>query len=117
MSIQKLVITAVSPIDFISRILEAGKNGAVLKDRTFPRLKGLPYAVELEVEVEGSSEILSSPGVNAIPVPMSEKVYSKEELEILDWDIFKKACKAYGITGRDRNLLTTKYLQATNQIE
>jgi hypothetical protein len=114
MATQTLVVTSTNPVDFINRVIEAAQQGAVLKERTCPRLKGMPYAVELTLETDKGID--SKPGVNAIPVPESEKIYTKEELEALEWSDFKKACKGYNLTGRDRNLLTTRYLQATNQV-
>jgi len=41
--------------------------------------------------------------------------YTKEQLSELDWTDFKEAVKIIGITGRDRNLMLTKYLQNTGQ--
>lgn len=108
---QAINVTAVDPIQFVQRLLELGKQGATLKEKTFPRLKGLPYAVQLEIEVEGSQEVAKAPGVNPLPVPLAEKVFTKEELEAMEWDDFKKALKAVGIGGRDRDLMTTKYLK------
>ena len=43
--------------------------------------------------------------------------YTKEQLSELDWSDFKEAVKTIGITGRDRNLMLTKYLQMTGQQE
>lgn len=42
--------------------------------------------------------------------------YTKEQLAELDWSDFKEAVKTIGITGRDRNLMTSKYLQMTGQL-
>jgi hypothetical protein len=41
--------------------------------------------------------------------------YTKEQLGDLSWNDFKEAVKTIGITGRDRNLMLTKYLQMTGQ--
>lgn len=41
--------------------------------------------------------------------------FTKEDLAEQDWDTFKSSVKTIGITGRDRNLMTTKYLQMTGQ--
>lgn len=41
--------------------------------------------------------------------------YTKEDLADQDWDTFKASVKTIGITGRDRNLMLTKYLQNTGQ--
>ena len=42
--------------------------------------------------------------------------WSKEELAEQDWDTFKSSVKTINITGRDRSLRTTKYLQRTGQL-
>jgi hypothetical protein len=41
--------------------------------------------------------------------------YTKEQLSEMDWETFKAGVKTIGITGRDRNLMLTKYLQNTGQ--
>lgn len=41
--------------------------------------------------------------------------WNKQELAEQDWDTFKASVKTIGITGRDRNLMLTKYLQMTGQ--
>lgn len=41
--------------------------------------------------------------------------FTKEDLAEQDWDTFKASVKTIGITGRDRNLMLTKYLQMTGQ--
>lgn len=41
--------------------------------------------------------------------------FTKEQLNELDWADFKEAVKPVVGTGRDRNLLTTRYLFATGQ--
>lgn len=112
---QIINLTAADPVDFISRLLALGKQGAVLKERTFPRISGRPYAVQLEIDVEGNSELPHSPGVTAIPVALSEKNYSKEELDAMTWEQFKKAVKAKGIGGRDRDVMSAKYLQIVEE--
>jgi hypothetical protein len=42
--------------------------------------------------------------------------WSKEELAEQDWETFKASVKTIGITGRDRSLMTNKYLQMTGQL-
>lgn len=110
---QTLNITAADPVSFVTRLLEAGKNGAALKARTFPRIKGVPYVAELELETESGVE--SKPGVNAIPVPLSERVYTKEELEEMDWEFFKQVVGAKGVGGRTRDVMTNKYLKIVSE--
>jgi len=43
--------------------------------------------------------------------------YTKEQLSEMDWETFKASVKPVVGTGRDRNLLTTRYLFATGQQE
>ena len=43
--------------------------------------------------------------------------YTKEQLSEMDWETFKVSVKPVVGTGRDRNLLTTRYLFATGQQE
>lgn len=112
MAKQTIVVTSTNPVDFVKLILEKGREGCTLKERTCPRLKGLPYAAELVLEITGGDEVKSSPGVNAIPVPMAAKVYTKEELEAMDWDTFRSAVQSKGIKGRQREVMTVKYLKA-----
>lgn len=42
--------------------------------------------------------------------------YNKAQLADLPWDEFKEAVKSVVGTGRDRNVMTTKYLQSTGQL-
>lgn len=112
MATQNINVTATNPVEFVQRLLELGKQGATLKERTCPRLKGLPYAAELVLEITGSDELKVGPGVNAIPVPMAVKVYTKGELEAMDWDTFRSAVQSKGVKGRQREVMTVKYLQA-----
>jgi hypothetical protein len=43
--------------------------------------------------------------------------YTKEQLAELDWSDFKEAVKPVTGTGRDRNLLLSRYLTATGQLQ
>ncbi len=110
MAKQTLNVTAADPVAFVKRLLEAGKEGATLKDRTFPRIKGIPYVAELEIDTDIGVD--SKPGVNAIPVPLSERVYTKEELDAMEWDDFRAAVQSKGIKGRRRDNMVVQYMKA-----
>lgn len=110
MAKQTLNVTASDPVAFVKRLLEAGKEGATLKDRTFPRIKGIPYVAELEINTDIGVD--SKPGVNAIPVPLSERVYTKEELDAMEWETFKATVASRGVGGKKRDLMTNRYLKA-----
>lgn len=115
MATQQIVVTAADPIAFVKEILKWGEKGATLKDRTFPRLKGLPYAVELEIETD--KNLPKTPLSNVLPIPTSAEVYTEEELNAMEWDKLKKIAKSQGITGRDRQQVTRKYLEALENKE
>lgn len=112
MATQQIIVTSTNPVDFVKRILELGKQGAVLKERSCPRLKGLPYAAELTIETVGSEELKVSPGVNAIPVALSEKVFTKEELEAMPIEEMRPVVASRGVKGRDKVKMIKQYLAA-----
>lgn len=116
--IQDIKITATNPIEFFKVAQEAIIRGARYKSNTFVSLTSLPLMAELQVEVEDPENQWkdNGPHIWAIPIVVPVKVYTKEELDDLDWESFKKLVKEVtGETGRDRNLLITKYLKHTNQ--
>ena len=41
--------------------------------------------------------------------------YNKAELSSMEWEELKNVCKELGFTGRDRSVLTNKYLFSTGQ--
>lgn len=112
MATQNINVTSTNPVDFVQKLLELGKKGATLKERTCPRLKGLPYAAELVFEVEGHEDLKVSPGVNAIPVALSEKIYTKEELEAMPIETMRPIVGSRNVKGRDKVKMIKQYLAA-----
>lgn len=112
MATQQIVVSSANPVEFIKRVVELSKQGAVLKDNTCPRLKTLPFIAEFTFEVNGSEELKVSPGVNAIPVPLGEKVYTKEQLEAMPIEDMRPIVASRGVKGRDKNKMIKQYLAA-----
>jgi hypothetical protein len=112
MATQNINVTATNPVEFVQRLLELGKQGATLKERTCPRLKGLPYAAELVFQVDGIVTLDTTPGVNAIPVALSEKVYTKEQLEAMPIEEMRPVVASRGVKGRDKTKMIKQYLAA-----
>lgn len=112
MASQNINVTATNPVEFVQRLLELGKQGATLKERTCPRLKGLPYAAELVFTVDGIVTLDTTPGVNAIPVALSEKVYTKEQLEAMPIETMRPVVASRGVKGRDKVKMIKQYLAA-----
>jgi hypothetical protein len=116
MASQEFVIRTADPRKFVDEVVALAQKGAVLKENTYPRLKGYPITATMVIEDSGNGvDKSSSPNVQAMPVKSEDKTYSKEELESMEWDELKKAAKSLGITGRDRDILTRKYLEAMEE--
>lgn len=112
MATQQIVVSSANPVEFIKRVVELAQQGAVLKDNTCPRLKTLPFIAEFTFEVNGSEELKVSPGVNAIPVPLGEKVYSKEQLEAMPIEDMRPIVASRGVKGRAKDKMIKQYLAA-----
>lgn len=112
MATQQIVVSSANPVDFIKRVVELSKQGAVLKDNTCPRLRTLPFIAEFTFELSGTEELKTSPGVNAIPVALSEKVYTKEQLEAMTIEDMRPIVASRGVKGRDKNKMVKQYLAA-----
>lgn len=117
---QNINIQATSPIEFLQKVQDAIIRGARYKEGTYVSLKTMPLMAEMTVEIgeDPNAEWKDNgPHIWAIPLPQNKLVYTKEQLEALDWEAFKKLVKdTTGETGRDRNLLASKYLKFTGQI-
>lgn len=101
----ELVIGGVNPITLVKTIVEWSKKGAELKEDTYPMVSGIPFRVVMVIDTD---EQLESDSVTIVkPIIFN---YTKEQLEELSWDSFKKELRKVGITGRDRAVMTNKYL-------
>ena len=112
MATQQIVVSSANPVEFIKRVVELAQQGAVLKDNTCPRLRTLPFIAEFTFELSGTEELKTSPGVNAIPVALSEKVYSKEQLEAMPIEDMRPIVASRGVKGRDKVKMIKQYLAA-----
>lgn len=112
MATQQIVVSSANPVDFIKRVVELSKQGAVLKDNTCPRLRTLPFIAEFTFELSGTEELKNSPGVNAIPVALSEKVYTKEQLEAMPIEEMRIIVASRGVKGRDKSKMVKQYIAA-----
>lgn len=95
-------------IGFIEQVVRFANMGATI-DSAYPTKNTFPNQIMLTVETE---EFLEDDMEKGIQVYAVELQYSKEQLEEFEWDMLKAVCKDRGISGRDRNLMTTKYLES-----
>lgn len=119
--IQEVRVLATNPIEFLKAIQDVIIRGARYKENTFVNLTSMPLMAEFVVEIDpGHPESQwkdDGPIVRAIPLTQKTFIYSKEQLEAMKWEEFKKlVLDTTGESGRDRNLLMTKYLKFTGQI-
>lgn len=97
---------------FMKNIIELASKGAVLQEDKVPTMR-FPYSAFMYFETE---ELMKDkPGFK---FQIIQEVFTKEQLEAMTWEEFKRVCKKqYGLTGRDRNLLMTQYLKAAGMEE
>jgi hypothetical protein len=96
--------------NFIDNIIKYAKKGAVLdkKERFY---NDYPHACVMVIETE--EFLKSEPSVDVVVV---REEYTKEALEAMDWDELRAMVKSTkGITGRDRDQLIRKFLEANEQ--
>lgn len=91
---------------------------AIMERNTQVFLSQVCHAVAVGAKFDLDSLAWDSVGWKVLKGTMYLKGrYNKAELAELDWEELKDACKELGFSGRDRNLLVTKYLQSTGQME
>lgn len=110
MAKQIVNLTFGSPVDFVNKVLEMGKEGYTLHENTYPRLKGFPITASLVIETDKT--VKQEPGVQTIPVPLKDSVFTAEDLEAMEWEDFKDAVQSRGVKGRQRGVMQAKYLAA-----
>lgn len=113
---QDIKVSGVSSIEFLKTCQEVWERGARYKEGTYVALNTMPLMAEFVVEIDennlDSEWKDNGPWIRAIPVSKAKFVYSKEELEELSWEDFKRVVKeATGATGRDRGVLSATYLK------
>lgn len=86
------------------------KNKEIFANVLLDQLREKEKAAEKEVgnfSVEQKEEEID----NSLALNPEGNPWTKEQLEDLEWDVFKKVVKqAFGITGRDRLKMTRQYL-------
>lgn len=92
---------------FVQNIVELAAKGATLKPDSVPCMR-FPYSAWFYLETK---ELMKDkPGVK---FQIIQEKYTQEQLDDMTWEDLKKTVKkAYGITGRDRTVLTREYLKA-----
>lgn len=96
-------------IKWIENLIRFIKMGAEVKEGHTPKAK-FPHHAWLTIE---TSELLrNEPGVQVF---MIDEVYTREQLDAMEFPELREAVKSRGVKGRDRQLMTRQYLKATGQ--
>lgn len=116
---QKVVIQSSDSVTFILKVEEAIIKGARIDQAESQRITQFPYRAVMKVEGPADKfdwYFESDAYTTAWPVPDSDKVFSKEYLDKLEWDELRVLLKeSFGISGRDRTLIITRYLQSLEE--
>lgn len=110
----KVLVTGSDSIgySFMKNVVELANMGAVIEDNKVPALR-FPHSCWMYLQTKELME--NKPGFQ---FQIMQEIFTKEQLDDMDWSEFKAVVKKkYGITGRDRTLLTNQYLKASGQVE
>lgn len=110
----KVLVTGSDSIgySFMKNIIELANKGAVLEEGKVPALR-FPQSCWMYLQTKELME--NKPGFQ---FQIMQEIFTKEQLDDMDWDTLKATVKKkYGISGRDRTLLTNQYLKASGQTE
>ena len=100
-------------IQWLRNIVKIANMGGVIEERfhiktTFPH----EVTMLLETENELRLETDMKEGIVVYPVMVAK---TKEEMDEMHWDDFKRECRTWGIAGRHRETMLNLYLRATDQ--
>ena len=111
---QKIVLRTADRIEFATELLKWGAIGAKLQDRTVPRLFA-PFTAELEILVDPKNPYKDTHCIRAYPP--DRRVYTEVELEEMTFEEFRESVALLGVKGREREKMTTDYLEAVESIK
>lgn len=97
-------------VNFIESIVKYSGKGAVL-DMTNHIYNSYPFSCTMLIETE---EFLKSE--LCIEVTVIKENWTKEDLDNLDWDEFKRITSRLGISGRQRETMSNLFLKAQEEV-
>lgn len=100
-------------IQWLHNIVKIANMGGVIEER-FHIKTSFPHEVTMLVQTENDLRLETDmkAGIIVYPVMVAK---TREEMEALDWEEFKRECRAWGIAGRHRDTMTNLYMVATEQ--
>lgn len=115
MGIRQVVkVSSFEANEFLSLVEKLlNKGGKLMRIAPF---FSLPYEAQFEI-IDGET-IEDRPGITVfvreVFVTEADKgKYTREDLEKMDWELFRTFCKGFGIKGRERSVMIDQYLALT----
>lgn len=110
-----------SPITFLQDFQKLIQSGCELTIEKYPRVRDMfPEAYltkQINVNTLQEDMIKDSPNVHVKPIEHSQLMFDEEYMKELPWATFRSVCKYFGVTGKDRGVMLSKYLKATSSDE
>lgn len=110
-----------SPITFLQDFQKLVQAGCELSLTSYPRVRDMfpeAHLVKLVNVNDMEKELIKAkPNVNVKAIKHSQLVFDEDYMKELPWATFRAVCKYFGITGRDRGAMLSKYLKAISSDE
>ena len=105
--------TDIIGVKWLHNIVKFANMGAVIEDRFFTKTS-FPHEVTmiLETDTDFRIETDMKEGIIVYPVMVAK---TKKEMDAMEWNEFKKECRAWGISGRQRDTMLNQYMKATEK--
>lgn len=117
MNTYKVRVKGTDPIghEWLKNVVEVANMGGVIAEQftvrtTFPHECTMLVSTEEDVRLETDMQ----KGIVVYPVMVAK---TREELEAMEWEDFKKECREWGIGGRHRETMTNQYMRAVEQAD
>lgn len=96
-------------VGFVEDVIKLTKQGAEVKDGT-TIVASFPHKAWFTLETEELLE--TKPGMRVFPISV---IYTRPQLDDMDWDTFRSVVNKVGVRGRHRDTMTVQYLRDTGQ--
>ena len=108
----KLLITSQDyhGVNFIENIAKYSSKGAVI-DKSVHLFNDYPHSCTMLIETE--EFLKSEPSVDVVVV---KEEWTKEGLDSLDWESFKKLVATKDVNGRHRETMSNLFLKANDEV-
>ena len=111
---QKIVLRTADRREFVDECIRWGVMGAVQKQGSVPRFIA-PFTAEFEILVDPKNPYKDTHCIRAYPP--DHRIYTEVELEQMEWSEFRESVALLGVKGREREKMTSDYLEAVKSVQ